>query len=372
MFLIKNKTPQFLILVFSALVIFIWKINVELSSRIKFNDVSKKYLQDEKIIPVAESQLSNTTKFEITSPLIEKFWDKKNRRSGVYPPIEEIQPYGETWNMLSKMARFANLAYCTTKYVATKEIQRSASVYLDVRTSSLIIFFKGPSYTSKDWREKTLSVTPFKLPFSSHTYQHALIEKSWANEVTSMIPLILPKIKSFLNNPLISKIYFTGHGIGGAYAVIAAMAVLDSPLESNGVKLPEVIVVTFGQPRIGGIIFAEEINKLNLKIFRVTNGSDYVSRLYLDNLHYIHHETEYWINNLGCDCPMSVDGFGEAKNFKVYKCTGAIDGFNAGENPKCNKRQFAVSNEEAERAHLGPYFGITMGNCRKGMNTLSM
>lgn len=71
------------------------------------------------------------------------------------------------------------------------------------------------------------------------------------------------------------SLWFTGHSLGGAVAVLAAANCIwgDVPFEVSG-------VYTYGQPRVGDLRFAKLYNsKLKSKTFRFVNNNDVVTRI---------------------------------------------------------------------------------------------
>ncbi|KAG9305720.1 hypothetical protein G9A89_005118 [Geosiphon pyriformis] len=98
-----------------------------------------------------------------------------------------------------------------------------------------------------------------------------------------------------INERFKNHIYlFTGHGEGGAYAVFAALSLL----EMNPDRYVE--VTTFGGPRIGDSRFAEYVDS-KLKVNRVTHADDYVPLFF--HQEHTHHQQEIWISGTeDCDC----------------------------------------------------------------------
>jgi len=71
------------------------------------------------------------------------------------------------------------------------------------------------------------------------------------------------------------SLWFTGHSLGGAVAVLAAASCIwnNSPIEVSG-------VYTYGQPRVGDLRFAKLYNsRLKSKTFRFVNNNDVVTRI---------------------------------------------------------------------------------------------
>ncbi|KAG9299865.1 hypothetical protein G9A89_002872 [Geosiphon pyriformis] len=173
-----------------------------------------------------------------------------------------------------------------------------------------------------------------------------------------------------------ARLIFTGHGTGGAYAVLMAFSVATFEM-AGGFKMFQwpsltIEVITFGQPRIGNSKNAEMIykRKNRVKIYRVTNGNDYVSqfpKISNDGIQYWHTETEYWIPGIeDCDCS-SITGEKDKNGlYKVYECPGFFPNAQKkfGENMDCNLGKDPGQNRLSNAAHFGPWFGTTFGDCQ--------
>ncbi|KPI87534.1 hypothetical protein ABL78_3377 [Leptomonas seymouri] len=72
------------------------------------------------------------------------------------------------------------------------------------------------------------------------------------------------------------RIYVTGHSLGGALACLCAYS-LRRMLLLIEYPEPDVVVYTYGQPRIGNLIFKQHYNRAVPCTFRVVNESDVVS-----------------------------------------------------------------------------------------------
>ncbi|KAG9307567.1 hypothetical protein G9A89_023132 [Geosiphon pyriformis] len=148
----------------------------------------------------------------------------------------------------------------------------------------------------------------------------ALIDEKWYTDVTYMMPEIFQKIVHYMKPREFNGIRFTGHGIGGVYAVIAALIFSLRIKDTEISSYIDITVVTFGSPRIGNGVLASYINK-NLNIIRVTHTNDYVPRFPLRELSYRHHELEYWIAYPHCDCFNPFEP-SSTIDFQVYRCHG--------------------------------------------------
>jgi triacylglycerol lipase len=79
-------------------------------------------------------------------------------------------------------------------------------------------------------------------------------------------------------------LFFTGHSLGGALAILAASR---APLEPN---VQQVVAYTFGSPRTGGEIFFDDYSpRLGDSTFRFIHGADIVPTVPLTLLHVYRH-----------------------------------------------------------------------------------
>ncbi|KAG9301449.1 hypothetical protein G9A89_018121 [Geosiphon pyriformis] len=142
-----------------------------------------------------------------------------------------------------------------------------------------------------------------------------------------MMDAIISMIYSKIEEKGFTRICFSGHGVGGAYAAIAGLifTIVDLiGVYPPGIKFQgtlDINIYTYGQPRIGNIMLARMMNDL-VKVTRVTRQNDYVPHfLPIENKHSImqHHEREVMIGPIDCDCPEDEEMFvtdGEA----VWDC----------------------------------------------------
>lgn len=88
------------------------------------------------------------------------------------------------------------------------------------------------------------------------------------------------RAKDFQNSGL--SVYFAGHSLGGALAVLAVAAVIDQNISVAG-------LYTFGQPRVGNTEFEKHyFPSLEDRYYRFTNGQDIVPLLPLYFMSYRH------------------------------------------------------------------------------------
>lgn len=106
------------------------------------------------------------------------------------------------------------------------------------------------------------TLVPFVTTMNTKTNISKGFFNAWAgirNDVLSLISKIQP-----------TNIYLTGHSLGGALATLAAFEI-----KYYQHQIPyNVVVYTFGSPRVGDIAFASMYNKLVSKSYRVHNLGD--------------------------------------------------------------------------------------------------
>ncbi|KAG9307835.1 hypothetical protein G9A89_023400 [Geosiphon pyriformis] len=308
-----------------------------------------------------------------------KFKGQPSSPSSPYPQKKIVTDL-KMISFLGEMAMYANLGYCLDNNEVGKAIKGrtdiKADVFIDSVDRVVIAYFKGPTLTLNNWKNRRAEFIKYKT-ISEKTFVGA-VDAEWYKNVLTMTPLLLEKIKYLLTteNPYLKErphpiVYFTGHGIGGAFAILAALEFLHStqrrpsmfPKVKYGVQ-----AITFGQPRIGTPNFAEYINK-HLNVFRVTHTDDFVPQNGNPRGEFEHHELEYWISEPDCHCdgsiknPKSLIEYDKA----LFICHGVKRNIVAGtgENLECNAGQ-PISNNRLMSPHYGPYFNIKMRECFGG------
>ncbi|KAG9307710.1 hypothetical protein G9A89_023275 [Geosiphon pyriformis] len=288
--------------------------------------------------------------------------------SSVSPPKIPVN-VNETF-FLAQMARYANMGYCYSSApgsIGSKK--KNANFLLDLKSRNLIIYFIGP--------EMQESIASLMQLSKYQKVEGALVEYGWYSDVQNfMLPIAqrLSKAIETLETGDI-KIYFTGHGIGGVYAVLAAIFLKEAFLsysseETNNLLNFDFVAVSFGQPRLGNTVFADYINR-SLPVYRVTHSNDFIPNfmpLLPKNYRFKHHEREIWIVPKDCECPrQDFDRF--ELGYDVFQCFGylpnAID--KVGENMECN----SGTDGKGTSVHFGPYFDTTFKDCREFLPSMN-
>ncbi|KAG9285667.1 hypothetical protein G9A89_002231 [Geosiphon pyriformis] len=181
------------------------------------------------------------------------------------------------------------------------------------------------------------------------------VDSVWNEDIKKIKGEIIEKLDHFLSFDI--ELNFVGHGVGGAYAVLAALYYQVHCL-NNGSLNKNILVTTFGQPRIGHVSFAILVNKF-VKVQRITHSNDYVPRSFHPPPKFLHHDREYWIMRDECDCFNTKT---LESGYVYFNCRGYRPRWSLsyGENQECN--QGTIDDLESW-THVGPYFGVIMGRC---------
>ncbi|CAA7271237.1 unnamed protein product [Cyclocybe aegerita] len=128
------------------------------------------------------------------------------------------------------------------------------------------------------------------------------------------------------------RIVLTGHSLGGAIASLGALVVKSALPQAN------VVLYTYGQPRVGNTNFASYLEKMIgvNNVFRVVHTTDSVPLIFLRITGYRHFGTEYW-------------------NFKDPASPATVTRCNGGEDPNCSRSQWPIHFDTHDN-----YFGIIL------------
>eukprot|EP00053_Salpingoeca_punica_P008450 m.75848 g.75848 ORF g.75848 m.75848 type:complete len:284 (+) comp14613_c2_seq5:213-1064(+) len=88
-----------------------------------------------------------------------------------------------------------------------------------------------------------------------------------------------------------SSVLFIGHSLGGAITTLTAMGMLNLGLDGA-----RVTIVTFGEPRVGNMLFSQIVHNHIGTIFRVTNHNDVVPHVPTRSMGFYHEPQEVWIH----------------------------------------------------------------------------
>ncbi|KAG9300511.1 hypothetical protein G9A89_002389 [Geosiphon pyriformis] len=280
-------------------------------------------------------------------------------------PLKVLRQDRPLFLALARYARYANYGYCMPNNDIGKSVSNViADAIISSKPKAVIVYFKGKKFSVQNWYEWDSSLVEYpKLP--------SKVDKVMLDHVQAMKPALTEKIKLLLQKDpeTLERVRFVGHGIGGAYAVLAALLVKDEFQETVFART-NIVVYTFGQPRIGNEHFSKYVSD-NLKVFRFTHTNDILTRFPVYDRGLRHPETEFWIASRDCNCPPSIfkinDNYLEF-DYDLWMCrvyqpeTGHLK---VQDHPKCNAGEIVDISYQSENdnPHNGPYFNVLMGKC---------
>ncbi|KAG9288651.1 hypothetical protein G9A89_006752 [Geosiphon pyriformis] len=275
--------------------------------------------------------------------------------------------------IISRFAHWSNQAYCKADvnfYQVVSIRGALAKVFFEPEFRVIVASFQGQIFSSLQWTKRKSNLVAYKNG-GQLIDRDARVDEIWFQDVEAMKDSLISLIKHLVLLNLQKEeifIWLTGHGIGGAYAVLSALAlVLDGKLSFELDRDQFNIhfwTITFGQPRIGNSKFSQFVND-ELQVIRVTHTNDYVPHYPQFSFHQQilkHHQEEHWLAPPPtCDCE-ELDKIPLYAGLAVYVCKGIE------ENKKCNAGQ--VQTVRSSISHNGPYFGVKMRDCRSYVDRL--
>jgi len=149
------------------------------------------------------------------------------------------------------------------------------------------VIFRGTVPSSLDnWIDDldTLDTTVYSIVPGGIV--HAGFYDSW-NSVKSQV---VAGVQSLINQHNLTTIYYSGHSLGAAISLFAA-------LEVGTTHTVPFIVYNFGEPRVGNQIFANYYDTHAGNIFRVVNQEDVVPHLPLEDMGFWHVANEIYYSS---------------------------------------------------------------------------
>lgn len=173
--------------------------------------------------------------------------------------------------LVRQLAKFAALAYQAPNVHGA----RGAAALVTHLGGDVVVAFRG-SCSPQDF----LQDGKFVRAELAWTHEGYILEvhQGFLEDIESLTEDLVREVRRTLAmlkhqiNPA-PNIYFTGHSLGGALAILGA-------LECSRLRLQPELVVTFGQPRVGNAAFAACYNaSLGPRTFHVVNAADPVPLL---------------------------------------------------------------------------------------------
>ncbi|KAG9299389.1 hypothetical protein G9A89_014038 [Geosiphon pyriformis] len=282
------------------------------------------------------------------------------------PPIKEVSI---SERFLSSATLFTAHLYCPDisetpillepeKFIMIETFMNFQSP-LDPKQIIDVIFatFKTPelSYDQLD----SMGETPELIDVPYQNWVNAMILRRFYIKYWSLAAnQTLKMLTQYVDNNIKYDKYtlvLTGHGGGAVLATFAAI------IFNKFWPKRQVILITYGAPRIGNDIFVRYMQK-RIWVERVTVHDDYAPLFFGDN-YLTHTSMETWIvPDQSCDCWKRYEDdqieLYEGKD-SFYRCTSPV----GMENKNCNLRfENSRSTYQVQQttAHLGPYFGFFM------------
>lgn len=196
-------------------------------------------------------------------------------------PLKGFQPlrFAESHVHAFWLAQFSSLAYSTLKELASSDLLKrhkltvtsiekgTTQVFLFKGEQLLIVAFRGTEQLPEDWITDA-KMSPIQRPWDV-TDPAIFVHKGFHGALDLVWPELRPHLLASSH-----PVWFTGHSLGGALAVLAAYRLA----HCEGDLIPTVGgVYTFGQPRVGNSELANSCSaQLSQRIFRYVNSSDIV------------------------------------------------------------------------------------------------
>ncbi len=142
----------------------------------------------------------------------------------------------------------------------------------------IIVAFRGSEKKLRDWQ------TNFSFAREKWTKAKPLgaVHDGFADAFYRIRPQLLERIEALRDRN--QPVWFTGHSLGGALAVMAA-----TTLELHDEKVRFAGLYTFGQPRVGDFAFARTFNRhFRNRAWRIVNNNDVVPRVPLESMGFSH------------------------------------------------------------------------------------
>ncbi|KAI6199069.1 Lipase domain containing protein [Aphelenchoides besseyi] len=159
--------------------------------------------------------------------------------------------------------------------------------------------------------KKTLITSMVKSPIngSVNAYFYAVYSKLNKHGIRRTIRRLATKNPNY-------KIWITGHSLGAALASIAGGELVGI----EKVHSERIVMINFGQPRVGDIVYALAYEKLVPHAFRIVHDKDVVPHVPPYWMGYRHYQTEVFYNNRMSE----KDTFLECKEIDAEKCPGTL------------------------------------------------
>ncbi|MBE9179894.1 lipase family protein [Oculatella sp. LEGE 06141] len=208
-------------------------------------------------------------------------------------PEAEMNELEMLQNALS-LAKAAYLVYQNKSYIEEIsyqrwQVERGSLRYFDCQERDtqvcvfktphvVVVAFRG-SQETKDWqtnfrtrlRKVAVKATTMEPLNEDWTPPRGQVHRGFQSAWEGVEDRVIKRLRQWnLDQPSPLPLLITGHSLGGALATVAAASLVKRGFNVQG-------LYTFGQPRVGDLIFVREIGQLlKGKVFRFVNNNDVV------------------------------------------------------------------------------------------------
>jgi hypothetical protein len=159
--------------------------------------------------------------------------------------------------------------------------------YVGYTGTTAQVIFRGTQVASlANWIEDLNFSHTSPYPLIPNAFVHTGFLDAW-HSVKSQVVAAVKSIQNYITP---TGFYFSGHSLGAALSVLAAIEI-GAPL-----SVP-VTCYNYGEPRVGNQAFAEYFNQKIGTTYRIVNKADIVPHLPPKNLGFWHIATEVWWKN---------------------------------------------------------------------------
>jgi hypothetical protein len=173
----------------------------------------------------------------------------------------------------------------------TKVDTCSAFIVASHFDQSIILSFRGSQNHDEVTEEEKETLTHLPLPFIGGGKANAYFMNAFEALKNGGMGDAFLKAKNRYSN---YTVWITGHSLGAALASITA----GSLSKLGYISSEKILLITFGQPRVGNIDYANAMDSLVSESYRIVHANDLIPHLPPKGLlGYFHHKSEVWYNN---------------------------------------------------------------------------
>lgn len=155
------------------------------------------------------------------------------------------------------------------------------------------------------------------------------VEKGFYNIFKNLKDEVIDTLNNIKLKYKTEKILITGHSLGGALSTLLAFEML----YINNYNVNDIILITFGSPRVGNEEFITLINNYHIYSNRITHYYDIVPHIPQQFLKYNHISQEIWYNEDNsiytlCNDKNNIEDISCSDSCSPIHCTSTTDHMN--------------------------------------------